>query len=454
MANIKRFLTVLLLFSSSLTFAGYAQLKPPPGWSAGMGAAIPGTPGTFNFGAAANGSTFKGSTVLTNASLNVGGQAIVVPVSMRLAANAASIAATYSFGNPLLFAALAAGSVAYDYFNANNLKVAGGVWVKTDGQVCSVAPCIQYRVDSVEAWFSNRQQACNSFAIQITGNSSAVGTLSGASQQFCDAPGGFSRYVFERQVPPVTQPQNFTPITESDFHQIMSPTVVPSGLPSALPGLSFPYEQPVINPDPASIPSTSPSPSSPPVPRPLFIPTGNPVPTSDPNVFNQPGLHVTPAPTLDSPWRIDVQPKIIPQSSPTPKTFEQLNPNDSPLTGQPNPTPGLCDLYPGILACTPTATIQDKLDFCKSNPDVAACQKLDNVQSDDLQTKNISSLITPDSGWGSSNASCPAARKLSIPGAEFSFQMICDFSSGIRPIILALAWLSAAFILLGMRGSE
>jgi len=70
-------------------YAGYAQVAPPPGWSAGAG----GAGGLFNGVAAGNSAQFLESTVRTNAALNVGGRAVSVPATLRFAANAPRIAA-------------------------------------------------------------------------------------------------------------------------------------------------------------------------------------------------------------------------------------------------------------------------------------------------------------------------------------------------------------------------
>jgi len=37
-------------------------------------------------------------------------------------------------------------------------------------------------------------------------------------------------------------------------------------------------------------------------------------------------------------------------------------------------------------------------------------------------------------------------------GVLISFEPYCDFMSGIRPVVIAVAWLSAALILLGFGG--
>lgn len=95
--------------------------------------------------------------------------------------------------------------------------------------------------------------------------------------------------------------------------------------------------------------------------------------------------------------------------------------------------PGMCDLY----------------------PDSLACQKLDAPTDVDLTTQDRSVSITPDSGWGGAGQ-CPASRYIYPQGQtiEIPFTLFCTYAEGLRPVIIALAWLSAGFILLGARGGD
>lgn len=57
------------------------------------------------------------------------------------------------------------------------------------------------------------------------------------------------------------------------------------------------------------------------------------------------------------------------------------------------------------------------------------------------------SAITPAAGIGGAG-SCPAS--IALPhGAEFSFDGICDWSTTLRPLVIALAWLGAGMIVFG-----
>ena len=465
MARIK-FLILALLFACNVSFAGYAQLKPPPGWSQGL-TAVQGQAGTFAFGPASNYTSFRGGTVLTNSALNVAGQLVTIPVSMRVAANAATAAAEWSFGNPYLFTAALVAPFAYKWFKDSGLTVQNGAWVKRESSSCTTTTCTEYSAcmtsalgrSYCSAWMPNMEAAASSAATSASGeyhaysysaacpSGSCVFSYSGPNGSTGEVPGS----VNARTV--ALADAQTTPVQLPDFLRTIQPSPMPAGVPSELPLVRWPVQTPVFNPDPEIEPLPNPSPAA--VPRPYFVPTGNPVPTSDPAVWNQPGIRVSPAPLPDSPWRVDAVPENIPQNSPTPKTPAELNPAIPLPPGTPAPSDklGLCDQYPGIAACAPAGPTPEQVkDFCVVNPDVVACKKLDTVEPDPLDTKDKMISISPDSGWGGGGGSCPAPRHFSK--GDFSFQMYCDFASGIRPVIIAVAWLIAAGILIGFKFGE
>lgn len=97
----------------------------------------------------------------------------------------------------------------------------------------------------------------------------------------------------------------------------------------------------------------------------------------------------------------------------------------------------------------PTAAIcKGWEDPCQKNPELASCKELGTPSSSDtLGTSSADSgLITPVA-IGTSG-SCPA--DVPLPkGAVFSWAPVCTTANALRPIILALAWLSAGLILIG-----
>lgn len=204
----------------------------------------------------------------------------------------------------------------------------------------------------------------------------------------------------------------------------MAPKTVPPGLPLEIPNYPLPIELPIINPTPGESPT----------PQPLRIPQGNPVPVpnTDPQQYKQPFLRVTPAPTPSSPWQVDVQPEDVVSNSPSPV----LEP-ETPAEGTPSGT-------------------TEKEDFCAAHPNVLSCADLDQPEDQQLETKDVGGNVTPDGGWGATSAACPAPRHLTVQGRDIPipFDLFCQYMAGIRPVVIAMAWLTAAFILLGFRTDD
>lgn len=105
-----------------------------------------------------------------------------------------------------------------------------------------------------------------------------------------------------------------------------------------------------------------------------------------------------------------------------------------------------CKAHPKASVCTGES---DQDLFCKDNPEAVSCLKTGTPSEEGGLTsveKGVSS-ITPIS-VASSNG-CPADVQLP-KGAVFSYAGPCMYAEGMRPIILASAWLVAGLIVLGM----
>jgi len=89
--------------------------------------------------------------------------------------------------------------------------------------------------------------------------------------------------------------------------------------------------------------------------------------------------------------------------------------------------------------------------FCADNPDSKICadEELGTVDDTAVTNESRSVSITPVS-IGSAGV-CPSPSPFIIAGQTkyFSWTTYCDFASGIKPIMLVFAWLSAAGILIG-----
>lgn len=207
------------------------------------------------------------------------------------------------------------------------------------------------------------------------------------------------------------------------------PPTVPFELPKPTP---LPIQQPIINPQPTENPQ----------PRPLFVPTGDPVPNPqyDPNAppgpnnqpYIQPGIRVVPSPTPSQPWRVDLQPVNRPQDVATPNPNPDAEPGTDP-TDKPKP--------------------EEQQSLCEKHPDIVACAKLGEPgQATPVPNETKTLTIAPENGFGPSGGSCPPPRTVEVAGLTLSmpFDLLCDFATGLKPVIVGLAWLTAAFTFMGI----
>lgn len=397
-------------------------------------------------------------TVRTNAALNVGGRTITMPAAMRFASNAPRFAAAVLFSNPYLRAGMAA---------AAWLGAAKVIWDESSKtwktEVLEEISPYKYKIYGSETVYESAQEACNTFFANNQYRTTvtpiqkqANGSYFGCSIAY-QVEGITYWYPIQNINPFLACPTslqngkcliaNTSPLTKDDFEKQLSPEVwrptspgiVPQNWPDVVPaGTPLPVEVPVINPAPGPLPET------PAAPRPYFVPSGDPVPNpnynpnAEPSPTNQPfiipGTRIVPSPTPSEPWRVDVQPVQRPTDSEVPKSAEELNPNTNPNPDQQpkdNPKP------------------EEQQQLCEKYPDILACQKLDTPEAQDLAKEEVQISIMPLGGWGSEDAACPAPKTANVMGREvaISWQPVCDFAGGLRPLVIAMAWLSAASML-------
>lgn len=426
-------------------FAGYAQLADPPGFSGG--------PGDWKFAPSANDAHF-GKVVHQPNGLKfpVGGTPVTMPAGYRFAANAPRIAAGIIFMNP--YVRTAAGIAAWLLSAKVMWDEANQVWKKISDSEDQNDGAFEYAYSSNTGlvWFSSFSEACG-YGAQFESKNGVVYTVTGISGTAPDKVCGVSLSADGQHISdgslsithrPAACPGGWTstpagclppganqPLDVEQFKDLLNPQPMPDTVPWELPYPSpLPVEKPWINPAPGPNPDH----------RPKFVPTGDPVknPNYDPNAqpspenqpFIQPGVRLQPSPTDTQPWRIDVQPVDRPQPTPEPLGEQdegpgQTNPGDKP---------------------------QEQSDLCEKHPDIVACAKMDDVKPDQVNNEDKPLTITPESGWGNENATCPAPVTKQVAGLnlEMSWQPFCDFASGIRPVVIAMAWLSAALFVLGV----
>lgn len=102
----------------------------------------------------------------------------------------------------------------------------------------------------------------------------------------------------------------------------------------------------------------------------------------------------------------------------------------------------------GVVAAPPP---KEPIDLCKEHPEIVACQTLGEAPVEPVipqQTVNVFLGADPVSG------TCPADIMVPMPmglgSTPLSWQPICDGATGIRPIVLGLAMLSAGLFVFRM----
>jgi len=432
MANFKLLIGASLLVAAFGSHAGYAQVSPP---AAVVGATVK---------TGSSGLSWINNAVRFNGSLNIGGRAIVVPAAMRFASNAPRIIATAIAFNPYIRTALTVASlismaqIEWDDVNSTWIKkeivpgkaifYADDPWNPVYSHGNAGSACQAY----VQRWNAKKIKENADYGLPAWEPVSVTAVLIGGAWS-CVGTSGI--YDGATLMTPLFQEidvaeQRKTPISNQEAIDKLAPFPIPNDLPNDLPpGIVIPVEPtPIINPVP--------DPQVNPLTRPLRQPLGEPVPVpnTDPQQWKTPVIDVIAAPLPDQPWRVDVQPKDILKNDPSPITDPAVSNVEPTGQTQQEKTPGLCDLYPDILAC-------QKPNF--DTPDI-----------DQIETRDASITITPDSGWGAENATCPPARHLPGANVDFEFTTICNFMSGIRPVMIAVAWLMAAMILIGFKRGE
>lgn len=441
----------LLIFVASLCACGgasatYGHLVPPAGYSEVLGRP--------HFKPAAV-EVFDAITgrLLTQAEMNVGGRAVAVRTSMRLAPTAARVAAAAVIGGGAVLgtvvavaAACAAAKLVYD--------VATDSWQEKYTELGSAPADTRYwsapdvgsgSIYHPQTSYGSYTDACAALGAALTTGDNGLtqtGCTAGAFTYKTKDSWGvygspksviiYSGLICPDGASPVggmcgdSAVEKKRPVTNDYAIDKLTPIIKPEEVAKDLP-VPLPIERPVVNP----------SDGAEPVPQPLRVPQGEPqpVPSTNPQQYKTPVVDIVPAPTDADPWRVDLQPKDVVREDPAPLPEKEPVPVAPPagqsVQSKPDPTPGLCDLYPDILAC----------------------QKLDTPNSDELGKKEVQITLTPDSGWGG-GGSCPAPRHLNGANVDFEFTMFCNFMTGIRPVVLAMAWLAAAFIVLGFKGGS
>lgn len=445
------------LFScAGVAHAGYAQLASPERFT--------GVPGDWKFAPAANDARFGKIVHQANGlKVPVPGSPVTMPAAYRFAANAPRFAAAAIFLSPHVRTAAAIAS----WLSLGNL-----VWDEIDRSWRERKPeddneggklwrqMVGNTTPGYTAWHTSKAAACSAAvayrnSTQDT-SSSAYNVYSFVSVSGNNCTGERYWYLNGKKNGPDTQmdsleskdapPTNSclppfvsTPagclspaIKQPDFVDKLAGKPMPDDVPFKLPfPTPLPVDPPWINPDPGPDPQHKPKfvPTSDPVPNPNYRPDAAPSPDNQP--WHQPGVRIVPSPRPDQPWRVDIIPTNRPQPGPEPLPDTDTVP---PGSDKPKPAP-------------------EQQSLCEQHPDILACQVVkDSGDKAELEKEEADFDFTPEVGFNGSGA-CPAPISINASGMNlsFSWQPFCNSLGLAKPIILALAWISAAFIMLGRK---
>lgn len=303
--------------------AFYATPSVAGGWVAGGGATYGTLPARLGTIAAADGSTWWG----TSATLNAGGRTVTLPAVGRFAANAGRFAARGIVASPL-----AMGVAGAAWLASECIGYQGGSFVRTCGlpEAPNYPNEYQVRYTSLAPWYPSAENACQAAgAYTLSANPGynliAAGVVDGRCNVRGNMPGyqaGTTSYDIatraeggcpygwwktdagcQQERPPQT-------MTPQEVEEKMAPKTVPPEVYPEIPNVPLPIDAPKINP------GTGPSYPS----QPLYVPNGAPtkVPNSNPEVWRHPVITITPAPSTDNPFRVDLTPQEVKKNDPTP----------------------------------------------------------------------------------------------------------------------------------------
>lgn len=404
-------------------------MRPPPGYSRGPSGATqqPGwgpsykpAPGEFY--------DLGKQQWMTTASLNTGGRELTVPVAMPLAtgANVALVVATAFSSNPAILLGTAAWALYQAYLSQKKITAsADGSFTQTVDTIDNCTPMSNPPAHSTVYGSAGWSESFSCYALGAVMMWGWIVT----------GPAGQTWKEHVKEALPLLGGRE-DPITPQQLANAMADTPMSKELVNALP-MPLPVNSPVLNPGTDGKPKVLRVPQGSPSP----IPLPSPNPDNLPQSWKTPVVDVIPSPTPDDPWRVETIPKDIIKTDPAPVP-DPFNPN------APSPTPVTpADTDPG------TSEQAKQPGLCDEYPDILACAKpvLDTPDAPQLETRPHEVTYTPDAGWGSGGA-CPAPRHLPGANIDFEFTLVCDFMSGIKPVLLTVASLIAGMIIIGARG--
>lgn len=435
---------VLLLAVAGSSWAGYASVRPPAGWS---GAAGGGAGGWYTRGQQTTQTWSAGGTMFVDSTLGVFTQNVGVPAVVQAASTAGAALAPVVIANPAIAAAVSV---------AAWLAPIGLQWLASQGSwgvpdtTSVVSDGSFWRISGRQTthgrtWpggqYYSGKSICNAFKAWLVANGAVnvQAACTGADQEpitWQDVPGGAAWGAntskqgasgcaagwYYTASGACVETREYTAQSADQAASLLKGQPMPWGVLNEVPASTpIPIDRPVLNGN-----------------KPLFIPTGPKVPNPkyDPGLpesktnpkWLQPGIKAVPTPSGPA-WQVDVEPWDEPVLDGDPDPTSAPREPDSAGNGQKPQDP----------------------DFCAKHPTVAGCQELGSLDPQDLPTKDVPLSITPAGGFGPSDGTCPQGVSFSLSGQTFElgYDSVCSFARGVRPIVLGFAWLAAGLLFFG-----
>jgi hypothetical protein len=378
-------------------------------------AAITLTPSVEGLG----GGTFKplaipsltGSNFAATGKVLVNGKWVNIPGYIPPASTAAQAARTSLWLNPWLVGAALltwAGDA-----GLGSDQVNGGGWMMAGGDPPATLPPdtplkTMYSTGPNGPWFDTVQGVCVLYGpptyLSCTASGSTLDLWNGSWHQYVQVgtypnkcPAGYSGTPCTLTWPQYAEPAQDRPATEDDFNALPAPP--PQALAELAPQVGVPVDAPVYEP--------------------ATVPVGDPYTKPDGSTA-QPMAQISPASNGQVTVDVYEMPLTDPQGNPV---------NDPQPQDTPEPQPTDCDKYPTSVGCTDLGT-----------PPLG----------EDMPHAEQPITFTPVPI--SANATCPAPITVNGFGQTLTidYSSACTYASGLRPIVIAIGYLTALFIIFGV----
>lgn len=389
----------LVLLASILSQRAEASAVLAPVVSGYSGGSFSAASGSFS--TAANAASYGATGVV-----NVGGKAVTVPATLRMASNAGQFAKNAMRLNPWALV----GTLALPWLLSEGMEwIEGQGWQYTDPNA-TIAPEDLGWAEAEQLPSCNASLACgpaagytclwSSDASSFSLVSYAMGTVGPDGWSQANACHETQANPFQSPAYPKTKvsPAVSVPAGDPEWEALPSP------IDDVAPELPF---APYVDGAPVDAPEYDFAPFSVPVGEPYTKPDGS---TAQPMAKVSPNGDKV---TVDS--------------------YEQ------PLTdtnGDPVPNP------------QPQDTPEPAPNHCEQNPNSIGCAQFGDMPAPDVLPETqipASTSVVPIGGPGV----CPAAVTTSKFGLTWSYQPICDFAEAVKPFVLGFAWLGFAYIVAG-----